>query len=145
MVTRDHHIDPGMHFAENPDFGDTWPAHCVAGSPGAELEMSLDGVAFDEEIKKGEYVAAYSGFEGHNEAGVVLEDVLLARGVQAVHVAGLATDYCVRATALDAKAAGFDVTLLADLAAGVGEDSAEAALLEMRAAGVRVVQTVIKN
>src|SRR3712207_3206616 len=106
VATRDHHIDPGAHFAEQPDFLDTWPAHCVVGTGGVELPPSLDREPIDAVFDKGEYAAAYSGFEARSE-GTPLADWLRARGVESVDVVGIATDHCVRATALDAVSNGF--------------------------------------
>lgn len=138
VATKDHHIDPGGHFGNPPDFVDSWPAHCVVGTDGEAFHPNLDPVTFDEIFRKGEYAAAYSGFEGAATSGTGLTDWLRAHGVEEVDVCGLATDYCVRATALDAQAAGFHTRLLSDLAAGVAKASTATALEEMRAAGVTV-------
>lgn len=64
VATMDYHVDPGPHFSEDPDFRDTWPRHCVAGTPGAEFHDGLDPSAFEDVFHKGHYSAAYSGFEG---------------------------------------------------------------------------------
>jgi nicotinamidase/pyrazinamidase len=138
VATKDHHIDPGDHFGNPPDYVDSWPAHCVVGTDGEAFHHNLDPVTFDEIFRKGEYAAAYSGFEGAASDGATLIDWLRAHGVEEVDVCGLATDYCVRATALDARAAGFHTTLLADLAAGVAAASTSAAIEEMRTAGITV-------
>ena len=106
VATRDHHVDPGHHFSEHPDFLDTWPAHCVVGTGGVELHPALDREPLEAIFDKGEHAAAYSGFEGAAD-GVPLADWLRARGVDAVDVVGIATDHCVRATALDAVGNGF--------------------------------------
>ncbi len=135
VATRDHHIDPGGHFAEHPDFLDTWPAHCVVGTGGGELHEALDRGRLEAVFDKGEYAAAYSGFEGRAD-GVPLADWLRERGVDAVDVAGIATDHCVRATALDAVGAGFSTRVLVHLTAGVAEGTTEAALEQLRMAGV---------
>ena len=135
VATRDHHVDPGGHFAEQPDFLDTWPAHCVVGTSGVELHPDLDRRPIEAVFDKGEYAAAYSGFEGTFD-GQGLADWLRAQGVDAVDIAGIATDHCVRATALDAVAAGFATTVLLDLTAGVAEATTEAALEEFRTASV---------
>ncbi len=146
--TQDWHIDPGEHFAAEgaaPDFTATWPHHCVAGTRGAEVHEALSGALADPELSpvrfhKGEHTAAYSGFEGHRvDSDESLADWLRSRGVTEVDVVGLATDHCVRATALDAVAEGFDTTVLLDLCAGVAPESTAAALDEMAAAGVRLV------
>jgi nicotinamidase/pyrazinamidase len=135
VATRDHHVDPGGHFAAQPDFLDTWPAHCVVGTGGVELHPDLDRGPLEAVFDKGEYAAAYSGFEGSAQ-GVPLADWLRERGVDAVDIAGIATDHCVRATALDAVGHGFSTRVLLDLTAGVAEASTEAALDQLRTAGV---------
>jgi nicotinamidase/pyrazinamidase len=135
VATRDHHIDPGGHFAEHPDYLETWPRHCVVGTGGVELHPGLDRGPIEAVFDKGEHAAAYSGFEGSAD-GVGLADWLRGHGVEAVDVVGVATDHCVRATALDAVAAGFDTRVLLPLTAGVAEGSTEAALAQLRTAGV---------
>jgi nicotinamidase/pyrazinamidase len=137
VATRDHHIDPGGHFAERPDFLETWPAHCVVGTGGAELHEALDREPIEAVFDKGEYAAAYSGFEAKS-GDVLLADWLRERGVSAVDIAGLTTDYCVRATALDAVGNGFATRVLLHLTAGVAEGTTEAALDQLRTAGVEV-------
>jgi nicotinamidase/pyrazinamidase len=135
VATRDHHIDPGGHFARQPDFLETWPAHCVVGTGGVELHPNLDRGPIEAVFDKGEYAAAYSGFEARSD-GVGLAEWLRARGVEDVDVVGIATDHCVRATALDAVAAGFGTRVLLHLTAGVAEASTTAALEQLRTAGV---------
>src|SRR5215208_288295 len=135
VATRDAHVDPGGHFHAAPDFVDSWPAHCVAGTDGAELHPRLDRGPIEAVFDKGEYAAAYSGFEARSE-GTPLADWLRARGVDAVDVVGIATDHCVRATALDAAAEGFRTRVLLNLTAGVAEGTTEAALDQLRTAGV---------
>ena len=137
VATRDHHIDPGRHFAEQPDFLETWPAHCVVGTDGVELHPNLDRGPLEAVFDKGEHAAAYSGFEGSAD-GVPLAEWLRERGVDAVDVVGLTTDYCVRATALDAVGHGFSTRVLLPLTAGVSEASTEAALDQLRTAGVEL-------
>ena len=137
VATRDHHVDPGGHFAEQPDFLETWPAHCVAGTGGAELHPSLDREPIEAVFDKGEFAAAYSGFEGAAD-GVPLADWLRDRGVDAVDVVGIATDHCVRATALDAVANGLTTRVLLPLTAGVSPATTEAALDQLRTAGVQL-------
>ncbi len=141
VATRDHHVDPGGHFAEQPDYLETWPAHCVAGTAGAELHPALDRAPLEAVFDKGEYAAAYSGFEGRAD-GVSLADWLRERGVDAVDIAGIATDHCVRATALDAVAEGFATRVLLHLTAGVAEASTDAALEQLRTAGVELAGEV---
>jgi len=136
VATRDWHVDPGAHFSSAPDYVDTWPAHCVAGQPGAAFHPELDMTGIDVVVSKGAHGAAYSGFEGRTDDGRSLEQVLREASVDSLDVAGIATDYCVRATALDARAAGFDVTLLSDLCAGVTPATTTASLRELESAGV---------
>lgn len=119
VATRDNHIDPGAHFSATPDYVDSWPPHCVVGTPGAQFHRPLSPEAFAAVFYKGEYAAAYSGFEGHTEDGQGLASWLHERGVEAVDLCGIATDYCVNATALDAARAGFETTVLVDLTAAV--------------------------
>lgn len=122
VATRDHHIDPGDHFSETPDFIDSWPPHCVVGTAGVQFHDQLADADFDSVFDKGEYAAAYSGFQGKNDHGLDLTAWLYARKVTEVHVCGIATDYCVRATALDAANAGFETTVLLALTAAVAPD-----------------------
>jgi nicotinamidase/pyrazinamidase len=138
VATRDYHVDPGAHFAEQPDYRDSWPVHCVAGTEGAELHPGLDRSGIDEIFDKGRDTAAYSGFEARSADGRTLGDRLLEEGIDELEVAGIATDYCVRATVLDAVRDGFRVRLLPQLCAGVAPESSAAALDEMRMAGVSV-------
>jgi nicotinamidase/pyrazinamidase len=138
VATRDHHVDPGAHFSEHPDFVQTWPPHCRTGTPGASFHPELDVAPIEAVFDKGRFTAAYSGFEGRTPEGAALRDWLAERGVTEVDVVGIATDHCVRATALDAAGAGFATTVLLDLCAGVAPDSTDRALTELRAAGVTV-------
>jgi nicotinamidase/pyrazinamidase len=137
VATRDHHIDPGKHFAEQPDFLETWPAHCVVGTDGVELHEALDRGPLEAVFDKGEHAPAYSGFEGRAD-GVPLADWLRDHGVDAVDVVGLATDHCVRATALDAVGHGFATRVLLHLTAGVTDGTTEAAIEELKTAGVEL-------
>ena len=137
VATKDYHIDPGTHFSTHPDFLDTWPAHCVVGTAGADFHPDLATDRIEAVFHKGEHKAAYSGFEGHTEAGEQLAQWLRERDVTEVDVVGIATDHCVRATALDSVAAGFATTVLLELTAGVAEGTTEAALEEFRTASVR--------
>jgi len=141
VATKDWHIDPGEHFAVDgePDFSSSWPVHCRAGTEGAEFHPNLDPSAIDAVFVKGQHQAAYSGFEGvHAETGESLEAYLRDRDVDEVDVVGIATDYCDRATALDAVGAGFRTRLLTDLAAGVAPQTTARALDELAAAGVDI-------
>ena len=138
VATRDHHVDPGAHFSDTPDFVDSWPPHCRAGTPGASFHPELDVAPIEAVFSKGEYVAAYSGFQGAEPGGADLRSWLTSRGVDTVDVVGIATDHCVRATARDAAAAGLRTRVLLDLCAGVAPESTERALAELRAAGVEL-------
>ncbi|MBG6181733.1 isochorismatase family protein [Arthrobacter sp. CAN_A1] len=160
VATQDWHIDPGTHFSENPDYLRSWPVHCVAGSRGAALHPELDTENIEAVFRKGQFEAAYSGFEGvlapedevptgeqklgagddqAQEDPVTLDDWLRVREVDEVAVVGLATDFCVRATALDAVAAGYTTTVLVRFTRGVDDDSSETALEELEEAGVELV------
>jgi nicotinamidase/pyrazinamidase len=113
----------------------------VVGTGGVELHPNLDREPIEAVFDKGEYAAAYSGFEG-TAVGVPLADWLRGRGVDAVDVVGIATDHCVRATALDAVGNGFATRVLLPLTAGVAEASTEAALEQLRTAGVELEGSV---
>jgi nicotinamidase/pyrazinamidase len=136
VATKDHHVDPGAHFSGDPDYVDSWPAHCVVGTDGEAFHPNLDPQPFDAIFLKGEHAAAYSGFEGRTPEGAGLADWLSTREVTHVDVCGIATDHCVRATALDAVQAGFRTRVLQKLCAGVAPETTEAALAEMAVAGV---------
>lgn len=144
VATQDWHIDPGDHWSQTPDFVDSWPRHCEAGTPGAELRPELEPIEtlIAARFRKGEYAAAYSGFEGSTtseidgEEGERLAPWLERHQVGAVDVVGIATDHCVRATAIDAATHGFSPTVLLDLTAAVSQDTCELALEEMRTCGV---------
>jgi len=138
LATRDHHIDPGPHFSATPDFLDSWPPHCVVGTGGVEFHDNLTFRDFAAVFDKGEYAAAYSGFEGRDADGQSLAGWLVAHDVAQVDVCGIATDYCVRATALDAATAGFPTRVLLDLTAAVAPDRLPAALDALRDEGVEV-------
>lgn len=143
VATRDHHIDPGDHFSADPDFVTSWPVHCVAGTEGVgfhpNFAPAVASGAVDAVFDKGAYAAAYSGFEGQDENGAGLADWLRQRGVGEVDVVGIATDHCVRATALDAAREGFTTRVLVSLTAGVSAESTQRALGEMQTAGVELL------
>jgi nicotinamidase/pyrazinamidase len=138
VATKDHHVDPGAHWAREPDFVDTWPVHCKVGTDGEAFHPNLDPQPFDAVFLKGAHAAAYSGFEGRTSDGVELATWLRDRRVDGVDVCGIATDHCVRATALDACANGFATRVLTSLCAGVAPETTEKALAEMRGAGVTI-------
>ena len=185
VATQDWHIDPGAHFSGDPDFVERWPKHCVAGTRGAELHPDLDTEYIQAYFRKGQYTAAYSGFEGllapedavpsgerkpgampvaggspgsaagdadtdtdtdtdfagsdvaAGEDAIGLDDWLQSHDVEEVVVVGIATDHCVKATALDGVQAGYSVTVLRDLTAGVAEDLDDA-IAEMEFGGVDI-------
>ncbi|MCY7287680.1 MAG: isochorismatase family protein [Cryobacterium sp.] len=144
VATADWHDDPGAHFSEHPDFVDTWPAHCRIGTDGALFHPAAEPAFEHVEaiFRKGNQAAAYSGFEGFTtEDGkrVPLAEWLRDRAVEQVDVVGLATDHCVRATALDAAEEGFETTVLLALTAGVARKSADAAIEAMGAAEIELV------
>jgi nicotinamidase/pyrazinamidase len=143
VATLDWHVDPGDHFSDEPDYVATWPVHCVVGTGGSQPHPSLDRDLIEAWFRKGRHTAAYSGFEGRTEDGdagpVGLADWLRERGIDAVDVVGIATDHCVRATALDAVKEGFRTRVLLDLVAGVAPETTHAALAELRAAGAQLI------
>ncbi|MBB1256390.1 nicotinamidase [Streptomyces alkaliterrae] len=147
VATRDHHVDPGDHFSSRPDFTTTWPPHCVAGTEGVgfhpNFAPAVASGALDAVFSKGEYAAAYSGFEGRDEDGTSLAEWLRRHDVTEVDVVGIATDHCVRATALDAAAEGFRTRVLLDLTAGVAPGTTRAALEALREAGVELSGTPV--
>ncbi|MFR9797301.1 isochorismatase family protein [Streptomyces sp. MS06] len=142
VATRDHHVAPGEHFADDPDHVRSWPAHCVAGTEGVgfhpNFAPAVASGAIDAVFDKGAYEAAYSGFEGADEHGVRLADWLRERQIDELDVVGIATDHCVRATALDCAREGFRTRVLLDLTAGVAQETTDRALEELREAGVEL-------
>lgn len=142
VATQDWHLDPGSHFAAEPDFVTTWPVHCLADSPGAQPHPNLDTGPIQAWFRKGLHAAAYSGFEGAQGDGIPLATWLRDHAVTAVDITGIATDHCVRATALDAAAAGLRTRVLLDLTAGVAPGTTAAALDQLQAAGVELVGAV---
>jgi len=141
FASRDWHDpdnDNGGHISDHPDYVATWPPHCIAGTPGAEYHPDLDVSRVDVHVKKGQGRPAYSIFEGITADGESVAAALDDLGVTEIDVAGIATDYCVRASALDAISAGRSVRVLADLAAGVAADTSAAALVELEAAGADI-------
>jgi len=137
VATQDWHIDPGAHFSDDPDYVDSWPVHCVADSEGAAMHRDVRTDAIEAYFRKGAYTAAYSGFEGDAD-GVSMRDWLRERGVEKLDIVGIATDHCVRATALDALEADFEVRVLTDMCSPVDEARGEAALQELVKAGAQL-------
>lgn len=148
FATADRH-PPGLagHFAAtgtDPNFVDTWPPHCVAGTPGTELHPNLlagtnETALFDVLVEKGRHTAAYSGFEGTTPDGDTLARWLRGRAVDGIELVGIATDHCVRATAIDALREGFRVRVVTDLCVGITPETVDAALAELAAAGAEIV------
>lgn len=171
VATRDWHVDPGPHFAvaagTEPDFNETWPIHCLAGTIGAELHPNLDEEFIQAQFLKGRYDASYSGFDGQlgdpdtvrtnapegtagpygaSAAGAIaieddaptLDEWLSDQDIDTVTVVGIATDQCVRATVLDAVDAGYQTKVMTNLIAGVSESSSDDALGEMEDAGAQL-------
>lgn len=144
IASRDWHDsegDNGGHFAETPDFVDTWPIHCVAGTAGAEYDSLLVTDAVTHHVHKGQGLPAYSMFEGATQSGDTVGAILTSAGVLTADVVGIATDHCVRASALDAIAHGVRVRVFTDLVAGVGAESSEAALAELAHAGAELTES----
>ncbi|MCB5281828.1 isochorismatase family protein [Arthrobacter sp. AL08] len=177
LATQDWHVDPGEHFSDDPDFVDSWPRHCVAGTRGAELHPDLDPEYIQAYFRKGQFTAAYSGFEGllapddavptgdrkpgamplsgdaaggadgagsfsgsdstPGEDAIGLDDWLQSHDVEDLVVVGIATDHCVKATALDGVQAGYSVTVLRGLTVGIAEDL-EDSFAEMELGGVDI-------
>ena len=162
VATQDWHIDPGAHFSDTPDFVDSWPVHCVANTEGAEIHPNLDTDYIEAYFRKGRYEAAYSGFEGlpapeesvmtgEHEPGATLDDEgpktpladwLDEHEIQDVDIVGIATDYCVLATAKDAVDAGYETRVLIDLTAPVHENKLDEVIAEMEDEGITVKQAL---
>lgn len=147
-ATADWHLDPGEHWSSNPDFVHTWPVHCAVDTEGSEFHPAVVAVLPQVEaiFRKGKFAAAYSGFEGSTDVQgrpVLLASWLRERGIDAVDIIGIATDHCVRATALDAIGEGFRTRVLLDMTAGVAADTTAAALQQMTAAEVELVGTPV--
>ena len=141
VASRDYHEDPGDHFSENPDWVTSWPVHCLVADAGAAFHPEFDVSRVEEVFSKGRHTGAYSAFEATSASGETLAAWLRARDVDLVEVCGIATDHCVRATALDAAREGFSTTVLLDLTTGVAPETTERALGEMRDAGVALAQS----
>ncbi|MFI1809053.1 isochorismatase family protein [Streptomyces sp. NPDC020422] len=147
VATRDHHIDPGDHFSQTPDFEDSFPVHCLAGSEGSEFHPDFEAVvlsgAVDAVFFKGAHSASKSGFEGATADGTALGDWLRAEGVDTLDVVGVSVDHCVKATALGGVHAGFGVRVLLDHTVGAAPASTARALDELRGAGVELTGTPV--
>lgn len=146
VVSQDWHepmLDNGGHFSSEPDYVDTWPPHCVQGTEGALLHSAVSDAAKKikgvEGIIKGMGEPAYSAFEGQTVAGIPLDDILAEHDVSWVDIVGLAFDYCVRATALDAKKLGLQTRVLTRYTAPVSVDRAADVTIELMTEGIDVV------
>ncbi len=141
VFTRDWHPPDHMSFSPNPQFRDgSWPVHCVAGTPGAEFHPELKIPPHTIIISKATErdKEAYSGFEGTE-----LHRILMEKGVKRIFVCGLATDYCVKNTALDGVKLGYEVYLVEDASKGVDAPpgNLKRALEEMKRAGVKFIRS----
>lgn len=145
VASRDWHDgdnDNGGHFATGePDFVDTWPVHCVGGTYGAEYDEVFDTSRVTHHLKKGQGKPAYSLFEGVGDDGRTASQLLEEHGIIDIDIAGLATDYCVRASTLDAIEHGRHVRIFTDLIAGVHPESSERALAEVAHAGAELAES----
>lgn len=144
IASRDWHdgdSDNGGHFSTEPDYVHSWPPHCVSGTAGAEYDPGLDTTAVTHHVKKGQGRPAYSAYEGSTDDGITVAHLLDEHGVIDVDVTGIATDYCVRASALDAIEHGRHVRVFTDLIAGVAPGSSEAALAELAHAGAELAES----
>lgn len=144
VASRDWHDaegDNGGHFHPEPDFVDTWPVHCVSGTEGAEYDPGFDTAVVTHHVKKGQGQPAYSLFEGTTDEGATVAHLMEVHGVVDVDIAGIATDYCVRASALDAIEHGRRVRVFTDLVAGVADETSDAALAELAHAGAELADS----
>ncbi len=142
IASRDWHdadSDNGGHFADVPDYVVTWPRHCVAGTVGAEYHAAIDQSLIEVHVLKGQGRPAYSIFEGEAHDHAPFVDELDRLGVTEIDIAGIATDYCVLASAMDARETGRTVRVITDLVVGVAPESSSAALAEMQAAGIELI------
>jgi len=142
VASRDFHENAPDHISDHPDFVNTWPRHCMAGTPGAAFVPTIQNLVREKYVQtvvtKGRNSAAYSAFDGLDARGHKLLDVLKENRIDHIDVCGIATDYCVRASALDARANQFQVRVLVNLCAAVKEETGQQALEEMKAAGVQL-------
>lgn len=145
IASRDWHTPHSSnagHFpkaGEAPDFISTWPLHCIAGEPGANYHPNLDQSLIDVHLKKGQGQPGYSIFEGTTDSGERIQQLLPRLSIESVDVVGIATDHCVLASAMDAKAFGLGVQVITSLTAGVGKLSTEDAIDQMVDAGITVL------
>jgi nicotinamidase/pyrazinamidase len=145
VASRDFHVDPGPHFSARPDYVNSWPRHCVVGTAGADFHPDLDTSQIETVFSKGAHEAAYSAFDGADQAGTPLAAWLRERGVDELDVAGIATDYCVRATAVSAAQGGFRTRVLLGLTAGVDPTTTAESIEAIRAAGAQTTGTPVER
>jgi len=142
VASRDYHESAPEHISDHPDFVNTWPPHCAVGTPGAAFVPSIQNLIREKYIQtvvtKGRNAAAYSAFEALDPRGHDLLDVLKEQRIDHIDVCGIATDYCVRASALDARKNQFQVRVLVNLCAAVNEATGLQALDEMKSAGCQL-------
>jgi nicotinamidase/pyrazinamidase len=145
VASRDWHDgdnNNGGHFADqgrDPDFLNSWPVHCVSETHGAEYHPSLDTSLIQVHVEKGMGEPSYSAFEGVTRDGRTIAQVLGEAGVDRLDIAGIATDYCVLASAIDARGEQLQVRVLIELCAGISQDSTTEAIAKMQAAGCTVI------
>ncbi|MFD2675534.1 isochorismatase family protein [Gulosibacter bifidus] len=145
IASRDWHdgkTDNGGHFSDQPDFVDSWPVHCVAKTNGAKFHPALDQDLFDYEVRKGWGKPDYSAFQGETEDGMSLLDVLRTREIDDIDVVGIATDHCVKASALSALSLGLHTRVILPLTAAVSPDTVHEALAEVEDAGGEILTEV---
>lgn len=138
LASQDCHVEPKGHFSSKPDFVFSWSIHALKGSYGSQLHQALDSSLIDHVIYKGEYKGAFSAFEGITSAGEYLLELLERREIEVVDICGIATDFCVLHTALDAIDSGFPTTVFLDLIGGVSEQGSIDALEELQSRGVNL-------
>ena len=145
VASRDFHIDPGGHFSAQPDFVNSWPRHCVVGTGGVDFHPDLDTSHIETVFSKGAHEAAYSAFDGSDDAATPLAAWLRERGVDELDVVGIATDYCVRATTISAAGEGFRTRVLLGMTAGVDPTTTAESIAAMQAAGAQVTGTPVER
>jgi nicotinamidase/pyrazinamidase len=142
VASRDLHENAPDHISDHPDFQNTWPPHCMVGTAGAAFVPTIQNLVREKLIQdvvtKGRDRAAYSAFEGVDKRGHPLLEVLKEHRIDHIDVCGIATDYCVRASALDARKNQFQVRVLVNLCAPVNEATGQQAMEEMKAAGCQL-------
>jgi nicotinamidase/pyrazinamidase len=145
VASRDFHVDPGRHFSASPDYVNSWPRHCVVGTGGADFHPDLDTSHIGTVFSKGAHEAAYSAFDGADEAGTPLAAWLREHGAHELDVVGIATDYCVRATTISAAREGFRTRVLLGMTAGVDPTTTAESIEAMKAAGAQVTGSPVER